>query len=362
MTEKGTGTEAPAQRPAPEGISVKEKAPRDRRFFKAVCNYMANGLKLDRDAVRGIVEKKVESMGVEALVERCVTKYFGFGPDAHSAEDWTRARIGKAVDRYVEQKLASGMGSWLDRTIQAHMDQIAGSTGTGTVPVRRRPGLESWKGALLLDSRLVNACVGEWLLANIDGNGSLSFCLDLESGDGPCVKLEHLDDGSMGALNALRKAPGRYATFLGEASIDAYMLSRLLETQLGLPSGAIGRITAVPGGLAAFLVCGLESAQGPVKPAEEWSIVEHWYVVELRTENGIRYLGRSRAGEAPVEDAGNASRYRQWATALEQSEKAGRKFRCGAVPKKLTVGWNISGAADTDGHTTDARAGIDSVQ
>lgn len=322
-------------------ITVKEKAPRDRRFFKAVCNYMSNVLKMDAEAIRKIIGEKVESMGVEALVERHVKRYFGFGPDAHSADSWFRARIDKVVDGYIKDAMEHGMKEWMDVQIQHRMDQIAGCAAKPAAKTVNRPGLTSYAGAMALNKSLINCCIGDWLEASMpESERKAVYTLDLESKASPCVMLQRIGNEGMDALNALRKAPGRYDHLFMETSMDCYMLCRLLETQLGLPARSIKKLVPVPEGAIALLDRPIDKAETEA-PEKQWAIVEHWNIIEVYTEKGTRYLGHDRNGDTLVEDSGSANRYLVFADAMQRAQEVGIRLHCNALPKRLTVGWNI---------------------
>lgn len=239
------------EKPAPEELT---RLSEHRHFFRAVSNYMANVLKIDRTAVDEMLEKKVEARNVDALVSKMVAKYFGFGPDANGLGYHVKKRIDETVDRYVRETMDKTCRGWIDREVQRKAEEIA---GTGRAPADmskapRVPNLEIYQGAAYAGITLIQKLAGDWIAANMPDPEHVRYTVKvMPSADVPvCIDLYNLRSGETDLLNTLRENPGHYRPVSGSARIDAYGVKKLLAEYLIWDS--VGRIVPDRDGLAVF--------------------------------------------------------------------------------------------------------------
>lgn len=244
----------------PENKTVKpdeaslQRLSEDRRFFKAVANYMANVLGIDRNAVTEMLAKKVESRNVDQLVSEMVCRYFGFGPDANNIGYAVDKRIDKTVDQYVRETMDKTCRGWIDRAIQKKAEEIAGRSTDAVpgTPIQPAPGLELYHNGAYLSRELLQKLAGDWIGANMPLPARLSYTVKLlQSGSEPAVlDIYNLKDGEADLLNPLREDPGHYRAASGACRVKFWGVKKLVSSMLGWPE--IGRAVVDAEGIAVF--------------------------------------------------------------------------------------------------------------
>ena len=227
----------------------------DKRYFKAVANYMANVLGIDRNAITEMLAKKVDSRNVDQLVADMVCKYFGFGPNANSIGYAVDKRIGQTIDEHVRETMDRTCRGWIDRAVQLKCEEIAGRT-TGNakdgVPVQNAPGLELYQGSAYVSLGLLQKLAGDWIQENMPMPARLNYTVKLlQSGSEPAVlDIYNLKDDEADLLNPLREDPGHYRAASGACRIKSWGIKKLVADMLGWER--IGRIVVDTDGMAVF--------------------------------------------------------------------------------------------------------------
>ncbi len=241
------------------GVKPKEadlqRLSEDRRYFKAVSNYMANVLGIDRTAITEMLAKKVESRNVDQMVSEMVCRYFGFGPNANNIGYAVDARIDKTVEQYVKETMDRTCRGWIDRAVQLKCEEIAGRTpghAEDGVPVQNAPGLELYGAGAYVGLGLLQKLAGDWLKANMPEPDRLDYTVKLlQSGSEPAVlDIYNLKDGEADMLNPLREDPGHYRAASGACRVKFWGVKKLIADMLGW--NAIGRAVVDAEGMAVF--------------------------------------------------------------------------------------------------------------
>lgn len=229
----------------------------DRRFFKAVANYMANVLGIDRNTITEMLAKKIESRNVDQLVSEAVSRYFGFGPNANGGIGYAvDRRLDKTVDEYVRETMDRTCRGWIDRAVQLKCEEIAGVNGDRPVAfepgTEKIPSLYKYPAAAYLELPLLQKLVGDWVRENLPVPARVNFTIKLNPSkeEAACIDFHQLKDGEADMLNPLRSEPGRYRAPSGACRIHQCGIEKLAAKFLGWDR--IGRMVADSNGIAIF--------------------------------------------------------------------------------------------------------------
>lgn len=229
----------------------------DRRFFKAVANYMANVLGIDRNTITEMLAKKVESRNVDQLVSEAVCRYFGFGPNANGGIGYAvDSRLDKTVDQYVRETMDKTCRGWIDRAVQIKCEEIAGVNSSKDVAfepgAEKVPSLYRYSAAAYVELPLLQKIAGDWIRNNLPMPARVNFTVKLNPSkeEAACIDFHGLKDEEADMLNPLRAEPGHYRAPYGACRIRQYGVEKLVAELLCWDR--IGRMIADENGLAVF--------------------------------------------------------------------------------------------------------------
>lgn len=230
----------------------------DRRFFKAVANYMANVLGVDRNAITGMLAKKVDSRNVDQLVSEAVAKYFGFGPNAAGGIKYAvNKRLDKTVDQYVRETMDRTCRGWIDRQVQIKVEEIAGldagkPANAQRDPAEKRPELYRYSEGAYIGLPLLQKIAGDWIRNNMPVPARINYTVKLNpsADEAVCLDVYNLVNEEAELLNALRQEPVHPRVPCTASRVRQYGVAKLAAELLGWDR--IGRIVADADGIAVF--------------------------------------------------------------------------------------------------------------
>lgn len=236
----------------------------DRRFFKAVSNYMANVLGIDRDEIYKMLAEKIDARNVDQMVLESVEKYFAVGHNAASgATGFVQDKIAKCVEEHVKAQFRKGAGAWMDGLVQQELDRMAGNARldalsaarTPNVTGIRRPGLDLYAAGAWIDLKLLDNMISLWLAQNMpplpdDRPRKFETCLKpLRTGQEAVVHIEcKAQEASL--LAPLRPEDDPPRPWANMVSVGDYGVKKIIAASLGWP--AVSRLVAGDDGIAAF--------------------------------------------------------------------------------------------------------------
>lgn len=236
----------------------------DRRFFKAVSNYMANVLGIDRNEISRMLAEKIDARNVGQMVLETVEKYFSTGVNAApAATDFVKRKISECVEEHVKAQFRKGAGAWMDGLVQQELDRMAGNARLDALSAARRPnitgmrrpGLDLYAAGAWIGLKLLDNMIALWLAQNMpampDGNPR-KFETELKpprTGHEVTVRIECADKDAR-LLSALRPENDPPRSWSGRVPVSDYGVKKIIASSLGWP--AVSRLVAGTDGVAAF--------------------------------------------------------------------------------------------------------------
>lgn len=152
----------------------------DKRYFKAVSNYMANVLGIDRNEISKMLAEKIEQRNVDQAVLETVQRYFGVGVNGYCVDGIVKTKIDKLVEEHVKATLQKGASAWMDKLIQEKLEEMMDNERRGRLDAvknptctagqrsyRPRPGQSVYNAGAYIEIRLIDAIIGQWLENNL---------------------------------------------------------------------------------------------------------------------------------------------------------------------------------------------------
>lgn len=183
-----------------------------RAVYKAVRNYIANELGLDRNEIRKILDERIAARNPEQLIKESVERYFHTGHDAFQAGDAVKRQVTKTVDEYVAKEMQSGARPYLDSLIQERVDEITGRLGNKAPALPGVPGRRAnatyFAGAALVDRTLAKYAFAQWIERTFDTSGDRKIAFRINENPNPycswSVTLDGLRPSDQAGLDTLR--------------------------------------------------------------------------------------------------------------------------------------------------------------
>lgn len=234
----------------------------DKRYFKAVSNYMANVLGIDRNEIYKMLAEKIEARNVDQAVLEAVTRYFGFGPDGFGHGSHVEDRLNRSVDQYVKEMFQKGAGAWMDRLIQERLEQMAGNDHVAARDRARdpdtktasRPGLYVYSTSVWLDLPTFNAMISEWIEKSLPARPH-AFTTQLRTKDKfwpheLTVNVKSLDKDELKVVDDVNESTTPSWPGWRDVNITDKAVKKILAQALGWPE--VSRIVAGTDGVAVF--------------------------------------------------------------------------------------------------------------
>ena len=236
----------------------------DRRFFKAVSNYMANVLGIDRDEIYKMLAEKIDARNVDQMVLESVEKYFAVGHNAATgATDFVKRKISECVEEHVKTQLRKGAEAWMDGLVQQELDRMAGNARLDALDAARRPnvagmrrpGLDLYAAGAWISLELLDNMIALWLVQNMPSmpdDRPRKFETELKpprTGREITVRIECADKDAR-LLSALRPENDLPRAWSGRVPVSDYGVKKIIASSLGWP--AVSRLVAGTDGVAAF--------------------------------------------------------------------------------------------------------------
>lgn len=83
--------------------------------YRQVSNYLSNELGIDRKFVEDVIEKKMESRNIPAMISRMVQRYFYCDPSACDAKSKAEERLNRDIDYEFEHMMKTEAGEYLEK-------------------------------------------------------------------------------------------------------------------------------------------------------------------------------------------------------------------------------------------------------
>lgn len=83
--------------------------------YRQVSNYLSNELGIDRKFVEDVIEKKMESRNIPAMINRMVQRYFYCDPSAYDAKSKAEERLNRNIDYEFESMMKTEAGEYLEK-------------------------------------------------------------------------------------------------------------------------------------------------------------------------------------------------------------------------------------------------------
>lgn len=83
--------------------------------YRQVSNYLSNELGIDRKFVEDVIERKMESRNIPAMINRMVQRYFYCDPSAYNAKSRAEERLNRNIDYEFERMMKTEAGEYLQK-------------------------------------------------------------------------------------------------------------------------------------------------------------------------------------------------------------------------------------------------------
>lgn len=244
----------PDRIPAPKDGGLSD----DKRYYKAVSNYLANELGLDRNEIRKMLAEKIEARNVDQVVLEAVQHYFGFGVNALNVGAHVKARVDQSVDEHVRTMFKNGAGAWIDKLVQDKLDLMAGNLAQSEIEAARhpaltarRPNLDLYAGAAYLHRPLAENFIAAWLYEKTGRDPVFELQLRPGQPDWPIqCRVKGLKTEDAPIFEGLKSPSGSCRIWGGETTMGETALKTIFARYLGWPE--VARLIADRDGILAL--------------------------------------------------------------------------------------------------------------
>lgn len=204
--------------------------------YKAVRNYMANELGLNRSEVEKILREQIQARNPAQLVKEAVASYFHMGRDAYRAGEYVQDEIRSAVRAEVRRLIEKDASGHVSLLVQNTVDRLYAAAGEpmDKPPKAAVPGMEPRSHAVLVTKGLAVKAVRD----AVGGECDIELAVSKNPSDpSPFARLSPVThDNEKAVLDAIRpylKDPAAPPTeWDGCLILDKHTLGNILSREL----------------------------------------------------------------------------------------------------------------------------------
>lgn len=204
--------------------------------YKAVRNYMANELGLDRSEVEKILREQIQARNPGQLVKEAVAAYFHTGRDAYRAGEYVQDEIRSSVRAEVRRLIEKDASGHVSLLVQDTVDRLYAAAGEPLDGQARAavPGMEPRSRAALVTKELAVKAIRDAV-----GDGyDVELAVSRNPADlSPFARLSPItrenEKASLDAVRPYLKDPAAPpAEWAGRMTLDGHALANILSEQL----------------------------------------------------------------------------------------------------------------------------------